>query len=172
MRTLRLRSGDDRLDRDGQRLSSPIGPAGQITSLAELGLQLSCGATILEPASIHAGCGPTYLGYADDVAYNVPFGTPVANSPTSFKDPGPYFAPGHAAARVQRPDRIRLTATRRQPERHRHHEAPVHLRAQPVGVSCGPTATRSTRTGCRTARSSARPTDESLPSPQLGRSTS
>ncbi len=35
-----------------------------------------------------------YQPYGDNIAYNVPFGTAVATSPTSFKRPGLYFAPG------------------------------------------------------------------------------
>ena len=38
-------------------------------------------------------CAPTYLGYADAITYNLPFGTPIASSPTSFTKPGVYFAP-------------------------------------------------------------------------------
>jgi len=45
-------------------------------------------------ATFGAACGPTYLGYADAVTYNVPFGTAIATSPTSFSKPGVYFAPG------------------------------------------------------------------------------
>jgi hypothetical protein len=35
-----------------------------------------------------------FAQYGDNVAYNVPFGTPIATSPTNFKKPGLYFAPG------------------------------------------------------------------------------
>lgn len=38
-------------------------------------------------------CGPTYLGYADALTYNLPFGTPIATSSTSFRRPSVYFAP-------------------------------------------------------------------------------
>src|SRR5579863_2587606 len=38
-------------------------------------------------------CGPTYLGYGDNVAYNVPFGTPIATSATNIKAPGVYMSP-------------------------------------------------------------------------------
>jgi hypothetical protein len=38
-------------------------------------------------------CASTYLGYVDNVTYNLPFGTPVASNPTNFKVPGLYFAP-------------------------------------------------------------------------------
>jgi hypothetical protein len=41
-------------------------------------------------------CGPTYLAYGDNVSYNVPFGTPVATSPTSVRTPGVYMAPNSA----------------------------------------------------------------------------
>ncbi len=35
-----------------------------------------------------------YLGYGDNVAYNTPFGAPIASSATNFKAPGLYYAPG------------------------------------------------------------------------------
>jgi hypothetical protein len=38
-------------------------------------------------------CGPTYLAYGDNVAYNVPFGTPIATSATSIRTPGVYMSP-------------------------------------------------------------------------------
>ena len=38
-------------------------------------------------------CAPTYIGYSDAVTYNLPFGTPIATSPTRFKRPSIYFAP-------------------------------------------------------------------------------
>ncbi len=38
-------------------------------------------------------CGNTYLGYADGVAYNVPFGTSVGKGPGSMKAPGVYMSP-------------------------------------------------------------------------------
>ena len=40
---------------------------------------------------------PTYLGYADAVTYNVPFGTPVAKANGYKVSPTPYFAPGTPA---------------------------------------------------------------------------
>jgi hypothetical protein len=42
-------------------------------------------------------CGPTYLAYGDNVAYNVPFGTPVATSATNIKAPGVYMSPDSPA---------------------------------------------------------------------------
>ncbi len=48
----------------------------------------------LSCATFSTACGPTYVGYADAVTYNVPFGTPIATSPTSIKPPGVYMAPG------------------------------------------------------------------------------
>lgn len=42
-------------------------------------------------------CGPTYIGYGDNVAYNVKFGTPIATSMTSIKAPGVYMAPNTPA---------------------------------------------------------------------------
>lgn len=44
---------------------------------------------------------PTYLAYADGVAYNVPFGTPIATSASSIKAPSPYFAPDTPAHAFQ-----------------------------------------------------------------------
>jgi hypothetical protein len=38
-------------------------------------------------------CGPTYFSYADGVAYNLPFGSPVATSMSNIKPPGAYYAP-------------------------------------------------------------------------------
>ena len=35
-----------------------------------------------------------YCGYGDNVAYNTPFGAPIATSATNFKAPGLYYAPG------------------------------------------------------------------------------
>ena len=35
-----------------------------------------------------------FAQYGDNIAYNVPFGTPIATSPTNFKKPGLYYAPG------------------------------------------------------------------------------
>ena len=55
---------------------------------------------VCNPAkSAFLGCGPTYLGYADGITYNVPFGTPIATGPGAIKAPGAYYAPnapGHA----------------------------------------------------------------------------
>jgi hypothetical protein len=42
-------------------------------------------------------CGPTYVGYGDNVAYNTPFGTPIATSATNIKAPGVYMAPNTPA---------------------------------------------------------------------------
>jgi hypothetical protein len=44
-----------------------------------------------------------YLPYADNIAYNLPFGSRIANSPTSFKAPGLYFAPGTPSHAFQGP---------------------------------------------------------------------
>jgi len=79
--------------------SSPIGPAGQIQSLTTYGSYFTCGAASPSGGYYGAGCGPTYLGYADAVTYNVPFGTPVAKSNGYKLSPSPYYAPnapGHA----------------------------------------------------------------------------
>jgi hypothetical protein len=42
-------------------------------------------------------CAPTYLAYGDNVAYNVPFGTPIARSATSVSTPGVYMSPNTPA---------------------------------------------------------------------------
>ncbi len=66
--------------------------SGQIASLLPFGLV--CGKT---PSSSTAlACGPTYLGYQDSVAYNVPFGSTIA-TPTHTKAPGAYFVPNTPA---------------------------------------------------------------------------
>jgi hypothetical protein len=58
-----------------------------------------CGpTTIVGWASVTANaCAPsstgTYLAYADQVTYNLPFGTPVATSPTNHIAPSLYYAP-------------------------------------------------------------------------------
>ncbi|MBV8066565.1 MAG: TonB-dependent receptor, partial [Candidatus Eremiobacteraeota bacterium] len=54
----------------------------------------TCGAASPSGGTYTAGCGPTYVGYADAVTYNVPFGTPIANSKGLKVSPTPYFAPG------------------------------------------------------------------------------
>jgi Carboxypeptidase regulatory-like domain len=60
----------------------------------------TCGASI--PYAAWAGASVTgctvskfgaYLPYADQVVYNLPFGTPVASSPTKFVAPSIYYAP-------------------------------------------------------------------------------
>lgn len=45
------------------------------------------------PATFFA-CAPTYIGYADSISYNLPFGTPIAKGATNFRAPSVYFAPG------------------------------------------------------------------------------
>jgi hypothetical protein len=42
-------------------------------------------------------CAPTYFGYGDNVAYNVPFGSTIAKSATSIKAPGVYMVPNTPA---------------------------------------------------------------------------
>jgi hypothetical protein len=44
-------------------------------------------------ASFSVACAPTYLGYSDAIAYDLPFGAPVAGSASRFKAPSVYFAP-------------------------------------------------------------------------------
>ncbi|HZY95903.1 MAG TPA: TonB-dependent receptor [Candidatus Cybelea sp.] len=73
--------------------SSPIGSAGQIVSLLPFGFV--CGKS--PPSAPTVGCGPTYLGYADGITYNVPFGTPISTGPGSIKPPTPYYAPNAPA---------------------------------------------------------------------------
>ncbi|HEY1882393.1 MAG TPA: TonB-dependent receptor [Candidatus Cybelea sp.] len=75
---------------------SPCYPnCGQIGSLLPLfGSQAVCNPR--SPAA-QLGCAFTYLPYADNVAYNVPFGTPIATSATNVKAPGVYTAPNTPA---------------------------------------------------------------------------
>ncbi len=74
--------------------NSPTGAAGQIAATLHtspfFGGPYSC-------ATNGTGCGPTYTSYADNVSYNVPFGTTIASSATNVKAPGIYFAPGTPA---------------------------------------------------------------------------
>jgi hypothetical protein len=62
---------------------------GQIVSLLPLGAV--CGKTPVSAPTL--ACAPTYLGYPDSVAYNVPFGATIATNAASIKAPGIYFAP-------------------------------------------------------------------------------
>jgi hypothetical protein len=71
-------------------------PAAQIASLVPLGL--ICDSTTLPSSLRTIGCGPTYLGYGDNVAYNLPFGKPIASfnyktGAESISTPGVYMAP-------------------------------------------------------------------------------
>ncbi len=74
--------------------NSPTGAEGQIAAALHaspfFGGPYAC-------ATNAVGCGPTYTSYADNVSYNVPFGTPIATSATNIKAPGIYFAPGTPA---------------------------------------------------------------------------
>ncbi len=72
--------------------TSPGGTAGQIIPLLGLGTPFICD-QVVSGVTYTLGCGPTYPRYADGVAYNVPFGTPIATSPTHIKAPGVYMAP-------------------------------------------------------------------------------
>ncbi len=73
--------------------NSPIGPAGQIIPLQGLGGPFICGSPTTSGGINTLGCGPTYAHYADGVAYNVPFGSPIATSAASVRAPGVYMAP-------------------------------------------------------------------------------
>jgi hypothetical protein len=42
-------------------------------------------------------CAPTYLGYGDNIAYNVPFGTVLGTGPGAIKAPGVYMSPNTPA---------------------------------------------------------------------------
>jgi hypothetical protein len=63
----------------------------------------TCGPNLVVPwAGLMANaCVPgakgAFQGYGDNIAYDLPFGTPIASSPTSFKPPGLYYAPGTPA---------------------------------------------------------------------------
>jgi len=82
--------------------NSPTGPAGQIYSYLQPNQYFFQTFYGLPPGpytcpSVYLGttpCGPTYVGYGDNVAYNVPFGTPIASRTGGTKAPGVYFAPG------------------------------------------------------------------------------
>jgi Carboxypeptidase regulatory-like domain/TonB-dependent Receptor Plug Domain len=67
--------------------------SGQIASLLPYGI--ICGKTPTSDPFL--GCGPTYFGYADQVAYNLPFGAVIAKNASSVKAPGIYFAPNTPA---------------------------------------------------------------------------
>ncbi len=80
----------------GYGCASPSGSAQQIYSFLQpnqffFGHYYGPG-PYLCPA-VPLACAPTYLGYADAVTYNLPFGTPIARGPTSFRAPSVYFAP-------------------------------------------------------------------------------
>jgi hypothetical protein len=53
------------------------------------------------------GCAPSkngaYANYADQVVYNLPFGTPIATSPTNFRSPSLYYAPDTPAHQFDGP---------------------------------------------------------------------
>jgi hypothetical protein len=66
---------------------------GQIVSLLPLGAV--CGKTPVSAPTL--ACAPTYFGYADSIAYDLPFGTAIARNASSIKAPGIYFAPGTPA---------------------------------------------------------------------------
>ncbi|HZV76927.1 MAG TPA: TonB-dependent receptor [Candidatus Babeliales bacterium] len=79
----------------GPGLTIPVCSSfGQIIPLQSL---YTCGVT--PPSAPGLACGPTYLPYADSIAYNVPFGTPIGTwnykttSAPSIATPGVYMAP-------------------------------------------------------------------------------
>ena len=81
----------------GYGCTSPPGNAQQIYAFLQPN-QLFFSRYGYSPGPYHCvtlplACGPTYVGYVDNIAYNLPFGTTVASSPTSFRLPGVYFAP-------------------------------------------------------------------------------
>ena len=124
--------------------TSPPGAAQQIQSFLQPNqffLQnfygLPAGPYYCSPPNKYVGtlaCGPTYLAYGDNVAYNVPFGSVVA-TPAGTKAPGVYMAPDTPAHAFNGAIPLSNNWVGVQPERHRYHEAPVHLRAKPVGLS-------------------------------------
>jgi hypothetical protein len=81
----------------GYGCTSPAGSAQQIYSFLQRNQfflqRYGYSGPLLCPA-FPLACAPTYLGYADALTYNLPFGTPIATSPTNFKVPSVYFAPG------------------------------------------------------------------------------
>ncbi len=86
----------------GYGCTSPPGSAEQIYSFLQLhqlyferyGQYYGYGPPPYHCTAYPIACAPTYVGYADNVVYNLPFGTPIASSATNFKAPSPYFAPG------------------------------------------------------------------------------
>jgi len=83
--------------------TSPGGALGQIQSLTTYGAYFTCGAPNPSGGFYYAGCGPTYVGYADGVAYNVPFGTKLGTGPGAIKPPGVYAAPATPAHQFDGP---------------------------------------------------------------------
>ncbi len=76
--------------------TSPGGSAKQIYSMLQphqLFLNGYYGSGPYRCPTYGVACAPTYVGYSDAVTYNLPFGTPIATSPTRFKPPSIYFAP-------------------------------------------------------------------------------
>jgi hypothetical protein len=77
----------------GNGCTSPGGSAQQIISFLQTGHLYPGSGPRLCPADPIA-CAQTYVGYADNITYNLPFGTPIAASSTNFKVPFEYSAPG------------------------------------------------------------------------------
>jgi hypothetical protein len=74
--------------------TSPAGSAQQIYSFLQPNqFFLGRNGPFLCPAAPFA-CAPTYVGYLDNVTYDLPFGTPIAKNPATFTAPSTYFAPG------------------------------------------------------------------------------
>ncbi len=87
-----------------------VGPGNSQTIFAAFGTHAAaplCGPETIAPGLTVNGCAsvggaPTYIGYPDGVAYNVPFGTPIA-TPTKTRAPGVYMAPDTPAHDFQGP---------------------------------------------------------------------
>lgn len=77
----------------GYGCTSPPGSARQIISFLQPDQFYFGSGPLLCPA-VPIACAPTYLGYADNITYNLPFGAPIATTPTSFRAPSAYYAPG------------------------------------------------------------------------------
>ena len=95
--------------------TSPGGSAKQIYSMLQphqLFLNGYYGSGPYRCPTYGVACAPTYIGYSDAVTYNLPFGTPIATSPTGFKRPSIYFAPNAPPPSVRRLVRSRFTTTR------------------------------------------------------------
>ena len=81
--------------------SSCYPSCGQVAALGNLGT--TSGYFQCNPKAPNISCALTYLPYPDNVAYNVPFGTPIASGPGHIKAPGVYMSPNTPAHAFEGP---------------------------------------------------------------------